>query len=219
MSSIRLTALTKRYGALTVVDHVSFAGERGEFVTLLGPSGCGKTTTLRMIAGFIVPTSGRIEIGDRDATQVPPNRRDVALVFQNYALFPHMTVSANVAFGLRMRGIGRDERNTRVAQALEMVKLRGFEDRFPKALSGGQQQRVALARALANHPRLVLADEPTGNLDAKRAQESIDLLLEVCRESGAALLLVSHDAHVLARFANVRDLADVNRAAAQVRSA
>jgi len=193
MSSIRLVALTKRYGALTVVDHVSFAGERGEFVTLLGPSGCGKTTTLRMIAGFVVPTSGRIEIGDRDATQVPPNRRDVALVFQNYALFPHMTVSANVAFGLRMRGIGRDERNMRVAQALEMVKLRGFEDRFPKALSGGQQQRVALARALVINPQLLLLDEPFGALDKQLRDHMRDELSVLQRRLGIATVFVTHD--------------------------
>ncbi len=193
MTSIRLASLTKRYGALTVVDRVSFAGERGEFVTLLGPSGCGKTTTLRMIAGFVVPTNGHIEIGEREVTRVPPNRRDVALVFQNYALFPHMTVADNVAFGLRMRGMRRSDRDTRVAQALEMVKLRGYEDRFPKALSGGQQQRVALARALVINPQLLLLDEPFGALDKQLRDHMRDELRVLQRRLGIATVFVTHD--------------------------
>src|SRR5690606_27791005 len=156
-----------RQGLVTAVAEVNLTIERGEFFSLLGPSGCGKTTTLRMIAGFEEPSRGRILLHGNDVTSVPPNRRDVNLVFQSYALFPHLDVASNVAFGLRRRGVrGRDLR-TRVSDMLDLVELSGLGDRRPRELSGGQQQRVALARALVNRPRALLLDEPLGALDLK----------------------------------------------------
>jgi len=188
-----LRGLRKSFGPAVAVDGVDLVVGRGEFVTLLGPSGSGKTTTLRMVAGFTAPTSGSIEIDGRDMTRVPPYRRDVGMVFQNYALFPHMTAAQNIGFPLQMRRMSRREIDRRVADALALVKLDSFGDRYPRQLSGGQQQRIALARAVVFGPRLLLMDEPLGALDRK-LRESLQLeILHVSRELGATVLYVTHD--------------------------
>jgi putative spermidine/putrescine transport system ATP-binding protein len=165
----------------------------GEFITLLGPSGSGKTTTLRIIAGFMSQTSGSVEIGGTDMSRVPPYRRDVGMVFQNYALFPHMTAGQNVAFPLEMRGVERSEINKRVDEVLALVRLEGYAKRYPRQLSGGQQQRIALARAVVFRPRLLLMDEPLGALD-KKLREALQLeIVRVSRELGASVVYVTHD--------------------------
>jgi putative spermidine/putrescine transport system ATP-binding protein len=188
-----LRDLRKSFGPAVAVDGVDLEVRRGEFVTLLGPSGSGKTTTLRMVAGFMAPTSGTIEIDGSDMTRVPPYRRDVGMVFQNYALFPHMTAAQNIAFPLQMRRRSRSEIERRVADALALVKLAGFADRYPRQLSGGQQQRIALARAVVFEPRLLLMDEPLGALDRK-LREALQLeILHVSRQLGATVLYVTHD--------------------------
>src|SRR5437588_11410336 len=162
---VRLERLTKRFDDVVAVDDISLEIEHGRFFALLGPSGCGKTTTLRMIGGFEEPTAGRILLGERDVGSLPSYRRDVNTVFQSYALFPHLSIFENVAFGLRRRGIKGDDLKRRAVDALELVGLAGMETRKPRQLSGGQQQRVALARALVNRPRVLLLDEPLGALD------------------------------------------------------
>jgi spermidine/putrescine ABC transporter ATP-binding subunit len=188
-----LRDLRKSFGAAVAVDGVDLEVRRGEFVTLLGPSGSGKTTTLRMVAGFMAPTGGTIEIDGSDMTRVPPYQRDVGMVFQNYALFPHMTAAQNIAFPLQMRRTSRPEIERRVADALALVKLTGFADRYPRQLSGGQQQRIALARAVVFEPRLLLMDEPLGALDRK-LREALQLeILHVSRQLGATVLYVTHD--------------------------
>ena len=188
-----LRALRKSFGSAVAVDGVDLEVRRGEFVTLLGPSGSGKTTTLRMIAGFTSPTGGTIEIDGQDMTRVPPHRRDVGMVFQNYALFPHMTAAQNVAFPLRMRKQPRPEIDRRVGEVLDLVRLRHLADRYPRQLSGGQQQRIALARAVVFEPRLLLMDEPLGALDRK-LREALQLeIIRVSRELGATVLYVTHD--------------------------
>ena len=192
-AALVLRDLRKSFGGIAAVDGIDLEVRRGEFVTLLGPSGSGKTTTLRIVAGFMAPTSGRIEIDGRDMTRVPPHRRDVGMVFQNYALFPHMTAAQNIAFPLQMRRRSRDEITKRVASALALVKLDGFGDRYPRQLSGGQQQRIALARSVVFGPRLLLMDEPLGALDRK-LRESLQLeIMQVSREIGATVLYVTHD--------------------------
>ena len=193
MSFLELDALTKRYGEHAAVDGMSLAVARGEFVSLLGPSGCGKTTTLQMIAGFVEPTAGRITLEGRDLLAVPAAKRGLGIVFQNYALFPHMTVAENVAFGLEMRSVGRTERQQRVAETLALVGLSGFAERHPAQLSGGQQQRVALARALVIRPGLLLLDEPLSNLDAKLREEMQVELRRIQRAVGITTLMVTHD--------------------------
>jgi putative spermidine/putrescine transport system ATP-binding protein len=160
--AVRLQRVVKRYGEVEAVAGISLDITDGEFFSMLGPSGSGKTTTLRVIAGFETPTSGTVELHGRDVTRLAPFDRDVNTVFQDYALFPHMTVGDNVGYGLMIRKIARDERRTRVAEALRMVRLEGYDDRKPAQLSGGQRQRVALARALVNRPRVLLLDEPSG---------------------------------------------------------
>jgi putative spermidine/putrescine transport system ATP-binding protein len=191
--ALALRTLTKRFGDVPAVDGIDLEVRPGEFITLLGPSGSGKTTTLRMIAGFTAPSSGRIEIDGRDMTRVPPYRRDVGMVFQNYALFPHMTAAQNIAFPLQMRRGGRDEIKRRVAEALALVKLEKFGDRYPRQLSGGQQQRIALARAVVFGPRLLLMDEPLGALD-KKLREALQLeILRIARQIGATVVYVTHD--------------------------
>jgi ABC-type Fe3+/spermidine/putrescine transport system ATPase subunit len=190
---IEIEALTKRYGATIVVDRVSFAAQEGEFLTFLGPSGCGKTTTLRCIGGFTTPDSGEIRIGGADMRAVPPYRRQLGMVFQNYALFPHLSVFENVAFGLRIRHIGREEIAKRAERALEMVRLGHLGARYPKQLSGGQQQRVALARALVYQPRVLLLDEPLSNLDAQLRIEMRSEIRTLQRELGVTALYVTHD--------------------------
>ena len=162
---VRLDRVTKRFGDVVAVDDLSLVVEHGEFFSMLGPSGCGKTTTLRMIGGFEETSEGTIYLGDADVTDLPPFRRDVNTVFQNYALFPHLTIYENVAFGLRRRKIPDGEIRHQVATMLELVELPGYERRRPHQLSGGQQQRIALARALINHARVLLLDEPLGALD------------------------------------------------------
>jgi spermidine/putrescine transport system ATP-binding protein len=178
---------------VVAVAKVNLTIGEGEFFSLLGPSGCGKTTTLRMIAGFEEPSRGRILLYGADVTSVPPNHRDVNMVFQNYALFPHMTVAENVAFGLRRKGVERNEAARRVGEALELVELVGREHRRPKELSGGQQQRVALARALVNRPRALLLDEPLGALDLKLRQSMQMELKRIQREVGITFVYVTHD--------------------------
>ena len=169
--ALQLAALTKRFGALTAVDAIDLTVAQGEFVTLLGPSGCGKTTTLNMIAGFVPPDAGSIRLQGRPVESLPPFRRDLGLVFQDYALFPHMTVAENVGFGLRMRRLPREEIARRVAEALDLVQMSGLGERRPSQLSGGQRQRVALARALVIRPAMLLLDEPLSNLDLKLREE------------------------------------------------
>ncbi len=190
---IQIRNVTKRFGKVAAVDNVSLDIMAGEFFVLLGPSGCGKTTLLRMIAGFEVPTEGQILIDGQDMSAVPPNKRPVNMVFQSYAVFPHMSVADNVAYGLKIRGVGRGEREDRVREALELVKLGGFEDRMPDQMSGGQRQRVALARSLVMRPKVLLLDEPLSALDAKlRAQMQFELS-DLQDEVGITFITVTHD--------------------------
>jgi iron(III) transport system ATP-binding protein/putative spermidine/putrescine transport system ATP-binding protein/spermidine/putrescine transport system ATP-binding protein len=193
MPALTLDRLEKRYGGHAAAAGVSLSVKDGEFVSLLGPSGCGKTTILRMVAGLIVPTSGRILVDDRDITRLPPNRRQVGLVFQSYALFPHMTVFENVAFGLRRQGVDGADLRARVEQALASVRLSGLGARMPRQLSGGQQQRVAVARSIAPRPSILLFDEPLSNLDAVLRDEMQIELKRLQREVGITTLFVTHD--------------------------
>ena len=193
MSRLVLEGLSKRYGEHWVVRDVSLAIEQGELVVLLGPSGCGKTTTLRMIGGFVEPTAGRVRLGARDITALPPYRRNTGLVFQGYALFPHLTAAQNVAFGLEMRGLAAAAIREKVTEALRLVRLEGLGDRLPRELSGGQQQRVALARALVIEPELLLLDEPLSNLDAKLREEVRVEIRQLQRTLGLTTLMVTHD--------------------------
>ncbi|AYD03755.1 ABC transporter ATP-binding protein [Neorhizobium sp. NCHU2750] len=191
---VRLENLTKHYsGQVVAVDNVSLTVKAGEILALLGPSGCGKTTCLRMVAGLVDPTSGEIVVGGKPTTNTPVHRRNVGMLFQNYALFPHMTVAENVAFGLEMRGVGKAERETRVKQALDLVQLLHFGDRLPAQLSGGQQQRVALARALVIEPSMLLLDEPLGALD-KGLRESMQVEIRSLQQRlGLTTIMVTHD--------------------------
>ena len=190
---VRLVSVTKKFGDAIAVDAITLDVSDGEFLTLLGPSGCGKTTTLRMIGGFEQPTSGLIELKGVDVTFLPAYERDVNTVFQSYALFPHLTIYENVAFGLRRSGIKGDELKRRVGEAMELVQLIGYEKRVPAQLSGGQAQRVALARALVNEPAVLLLDEPLGALDLKlRKQMGIELK-RIQREVGITFIYVTHD--------------------------
>ncbi len=193
MAFLELEALTKTFGTHAAVDGLSLTVEKGEFVSLLGPSGCGKTTTLQMIAGFVEPTSGAIRLEGRDLLAVKPAKRGLGIVFQSYALFPHMTVAENVAFGLEMQGVAAAERSKRVGETLDLVGLAAFTDRFPRQLSGGQQQRVALARALVIRPQILLLDEPLSNLDAKLREEMQIELRQIQRTVGTTTILVTHD--------------------------
>lgn len=190
---LELRDLTKQFGDVTVVKGVSLTVWPGEFVSLLGPSGCGKTTTLRMIAGFIMPDEGRVFLGGRDITEIASFRRDVGLLFQNYALFPHMTIRRNVGFGPRMRGETRKVIDERVRWALNLVQLEGFEDRWPHELSGGQQQRVAIARVLAGGASMLLLDEPFSNLDARLRGRMQEEVRELQLRLGIATVHVTHD--------------------------
>ena len=191
--SIQIRDLVKRFGATTALDRVTLDVEPGELFFLLGPSGCGKTTLLRHVAGFYEPDEGRILIGGEDVTRVPPHRRDTGMVFQSYALWPHMTLAENVAFGLRMRGVGKAETAERVRKALAAVKMEDKASRKPNQLSGGQQQRVALARALVVQPRCLLLDEPLSNLDAKLRLEMRGEIRRICKEAGLTAVYVTHD--------------------------
>jgi spermidine/putrescine transport system ATP-binding protein len=190
---VEFRAVTKRFGSLTAVDAVNLKVRKGEFLSLLGPSGCGKTTSLRMIAGFERPDEGEILIGGQDAVGVPPYKRDVNTVFQQYALFPHMSVLDNVAYGLKQRGVGKVDRYAKANEALELVRMTGREKHRPSMLSGGQQQRVALARALVMNPRVLLLDEPLGALDLKLRKEMQIELKRIQREVGITFIYVTHD--------------------------
>ena len=192
-ADVKLDHITKRFHEVVAVDDLSLDIERGEFFSMLGPSGCGKTTTLRMIGGFEEATSGTIYLGDADVTGLPPFKRDVNTVFQNYALFPHLTVFENVAFGLRRRKVPDGEIGTQVTAMLELVELPGYEKRKPSQLSGGQQQRVALARALINHPKVLLLDEPLGALDLKLRKQMQLELKRIQTEVGITFIYVTHD--------------------------
>ena len=191
--AVALSGVTKRFGEFVAVDDLSLDIYEGEFFSLLGPSGCGKTTTLRMIAGFEEPTGGSISVAGEQVQGVPPYRRPVNTVFQSYAIFPHLNVFDNVAFGLRRSGVKGEELNTRVTEACEMVQLSGFEKRKPTMLSGGQQQRVALARALVNRPKVLLLDEPLGALDLKLRKELQLELRNLQHEVGITFVYVTHD--------------------------
>ncbi|MGE0718875.1 MAG: ABC transporter ATP-binding protein [Alphaproteobacteria bacterium] len=193
MTGLRIEGLHKAYGPVTVVDRVELAVRDGEFLSLLGPSGCGKTTILRMIAGLVEPDGGRIMLGEEDITWTPVHRRNLGLVFQSYALFPHMTVADNVAYGLRRRGFEKARIAPQVARFLEMVRLGHLSARYPSQLSGGQQQRVALARALAIEPRLLLLDEPLSNLDAQLRDEMRVELKRLQQNLGLTTVFVTHD--------------------------
>jgi len=193
MSEVVLEDVAKHYGTSVAVAHMSLRIADGELVALLGPSGCGKTTTLRMIGGFVDTTSGRITVGGRDITGLPPNRRNMGFVFQNYALFPHMTVAQNVAFGLEMRGLNKTDTARKVGESLARVRLAQYADRFPKQLSGGQQQRVALARALVIEPDVLLLDEPLSNLDASLRQEMKIEIRQLQQSLGLTTVFVTHD--------------------------
>ncbi len=192
-AAILLDGVSKSFGTFEAVREASFPIADGEFFTMLGPSGCGKTTTLRMIAGFEQPTAGRIELRGVDVTDVPANRRNVNMVFQHYALFPHMSVYDNVAFGLRLKKVPKAEEKARVGEILEIVALAGMEKRKPSQLSGGQQQRVALARALVNKPAALLLDEPLGALDVKLRRALQLELKRVQHETGTTFVYVTHD--------------------------
>ena len=190
---VRLERVTKDFGGMVAVDDLSLDIAEGEFFSMLGPSGCGKTTTLRMIGGFEEPTRGTIYLGGRDVTDLPPYKRDVNTVFQSYALFPHLNVQDNVAFGLRRKKVPGDEIKTRVPEILSLVDLVGFERRKPGQMSGGQQQRVALARALVNHPKVLLLDEPLGALDLKLRKQMQLELKRIQQEVGITFIYVTHD--------------------------
>jgi len=190
---IRLDAVTKRFDDVVAVDGVSLEIPPGSFFALLGPSGCGKTTTLRMIGGFEEPTAGTIYLGDRDVTNLPPYKRDVNTVFQSYALFPHLSIFENVAFGLRRRGVKGGDLRGRVTEILDLVQLPGMGRRKPRQLSGGQQQRVALARALVNSPRVLLLDEPLGALDLKLRKEMQLFIKALQHDLGITFVHVTHD--------------------------
>ena len=190
---VALVGLSKRFGDVAAVDNVDLEVTHGEFFTMLGPSGSGKTTTLRLIAGFEAPDAGRVELGGRDVSRLPPYERDVNTVFQDYALFPHMTVGENVAYGLRVKGVGRAERATKAEEALAMVRLAGYGDRKPIQLSGGQRQRVALARAIVNSPRVLLLDEPLGALDLKLREQMQVELTNIQMQLGITFIYVTHD--------------------------
>jgi spermidine/putrescine ABC transporter ATP-binding subunit len=192
-AQVRFDRVQKRFGEVTAVDGVSIDVAPGEFLTLLGPSGSGKTTTLMMLAGFEIPTSGEIYVDDVAIAAIPPYRRNIGMVFQNYALFPHMTVGENIAFPLKMRGMPKSEIAKHSKEALELVKLPGYEGRYPRQLSGGQQQRIAVARALVFNPRVLLMDEPLGALD-KQLRESLQLEIKQLHDQlGVTIVYVTHD--------------------------
>ncbi|WP_185984644.1 ABC transporter ATP-binding protein [Aureimonas mangrovi] len=192
-ASLKLDNISKTYGAIVALQPMQLQVEPGELIALLGPSGCGKTTTLRIVAGFEPPDRGRVLIGDRDVTALSPNMRDIGLMFQNYALFPHMSVAENVGFGLKMRKVAKAEAQSRVSAALDMVRMGAFAERSIGQLSGGQQQRIALARSLVVNPSVLLLDEPLGALDRKLREEMQFELRQLQRRFGITSILVTHD--------------------------
>src|SRR3982751_4081363 len=193
MGAVRVKGLSKHFGEVRAVDDLDLEITDGEFFSMLGPSGSGKTTVLRLVAGFERPTAGRVLLGDEDVTDLPPHRRDVNTVFQDYALFPHMDVLTNVEYGLRVKGVDRKERRRRAEEALGSVRPEGFGKRRPTQLSGGQRQRVALARALVNRPKVLLLDEPLGALDLKLRREMQLELKQIQRDVGITFVFVTHD--------------------------
>ena len=193
MARVTLAGVSGRYGTVTALEPLDLAIAEGEFLTLLGPSGCGKTTTLRIVAGFLAPSTGKVMFDDEDVTHRPPNRRQIGMVFQDYALFPHLTVADNVGFGLRERGIPREPSRKRVAELLALVHLPDMANRYPAQLSGGQRQRVALARALAHPPRVLLMDEPLGALDLKLREAMQTEIQRIQRQIGITTIYVTHD--------------------------
>jgi len=193
MSFLQLTQINKIFSDIPAVENFNLEVEPGEFISFLGPSGCGKTTTLRMVAGFELPTSGKITISDQDLTYVPPNKRNVGMVFQSYALFPNMTVAENIGYGLKVTGKPKAEIKQRVNEMLALIHLESFEMRYPGQLSGGQQQRVALARALAIHPQVLLLDEPLSALDAKIRVELRQEIRRIQQQLGITTIYVTHD--------------------------
>ena len=193
MTAIHLKSVAKSFGRTVAVDRVAFTIDDGDLFFLLGPSGCGKTTLLRMLAGFVEPTGGTIHFGDRNVTHLAPNQRNAGMVFQSYALWPHKTVAENVAYGLEVRKVSREERVSRVEAALRSVRMEAYGRRKPNQLSGGQQQRVALARALVVEPDVLLLDEPLSNLDAKLRLEMRDEIKRICRETKITTVYVTHD--------------------------
>jgi len=193
MKDVTLRNIVKRFGKVVAVNDISIHVEKGEFFSLLGPSGCGKTTTLRIIAGFEKPDKGEVYIGETLVNELPPEKRNIGMVFQNYALFPNMTVFDNIAFPLKMKRLPKDEIRKKVKELLELVRLEGFEERYPRQLSGGQQQRVALARALARDPEILLLDEPLSNLDAKLRVALRYEIRRIQKEVGITAIYVTHD--------------------------
>jgi putative spermidine/putrescine transport system ATP-binding protein len=193
MSFLELTHVRKEFSGQVAVEDFNLVAEQGEFISFLGPSGCGKTTTLRMVAGFEIPTGGKITIAGKDLTTVPPNKRKVGMVFQSYALFPNMTVFDNIGYGLRVSGMPKEELKARVDEMLALIKLEQFRARYPSQLSGGQQQRVALARALAIHPQVLLLDEPLSALDAKIRVELRQEIRSIQQRLGITTIYVTHD--------------------------
>ena len=208
MKFVELDNVQKTYGPNTVVQNFDLAVDRGEFVTFLGPSGCGKTTTLRMIAGFEIPTAGTIRIDGKDITNLKPNQRKIGMVFQAYALFPNMNVEDNVGFGLKIAGLPAEQRRARVEEMLKLIGLSGFGKRFPFEMSGGQQQRVALARALVMNPKLLLADEPSGNLDSATSKAIHDLFFEMNKRHGTTVVIVTHNTELAESMPRVITLKD-----------
>ena len=192
---IELKHISKVYSdnGFKAVDDFNLEVKRGEFVTFLGPSGCGKTTTLRMIAGFELPTDGQILLNGEDISQLPANKRPINTVFQRYALFPHMNIYENIAFGLKLKKLPKEEIRKKVKHVLDMVDLEGFEDRKISTLSGGQQQRIAIARALAKNPKMLLCDEPTGALDINTGKTILKLLSDMCKKNGITVVVITHN--------------------------
>lgn len=201
MATLELQGLTKRFGEFTAVDSMNLKAAEGEMIALLGGSGCGKTTTLRMIAGFTEPTAGQILVDGKNVSTIPPYRRNIGIFFQNYALFPHMTVFENVAFGLKLQKLPKNEIRERVEHMLALVKLTGMDKRYPRQLSGGQQQRVAIARALCMDPIAMLFDEPTSALDPEMINEVLDVMVELANE-GMTMMVVTHEMGFARKVAN-----------------
>ena len=204
---IEVKNVSKFFGEKTALDNINLSIRKGEFVTILGPSGCGKTTLLRLIAGFQTASEGELYIGGKEITQIPPHRRPVNTVFQKYALFPHLNVYDNIAFGLKLKKMPKAEMEKKVKAALKMVGMTDYEYRDVNSLSGGQQQRVAIARAVVSNPKIILADEPTGNLDSKNGLEVMELLTELNKE-GTTIVMVTHsqrDAGFASRVINLFD--------------
>ena len=190
---IRLERITKKFGDHVIIPSLDLTIHDGEFLTLLGPSGCGKTTLLRMIAGLETPTTGKVILDGQDITKLPPYKRNVNMVFQNYALFPHMTVAENIRFGLKMKKVPTEETEDRINQVLYLTQLEELRNRYPSQMSGGQQQRVAIARALVSKPAIVLADEPTGNLDSMTSSDVLSLLKVTSTKFHQTLVMITHN--------------------------